>query len=347
MRTLAATKALPGVSQRHRLLLLFLYIAAVLTAATASAQKPNPAADPKPVPAANPKPAPPPTPKPKPATAPKTDPAADDKLKPRRVPLKTKDGIALNAFYFPTNKEKDAITVILIHEWDGKGASPYGKFVIALRDAGCAVLAPDYRGHGGSAEYTNARGETEKFNLDQMGRRDVENVLNFDLETCKGFLKEENNAGQLNLNALVLVGIGEGCVLAGHWAQRDWAFPSVGRMKQGQDVKALIYVSPKKQIKGISIDPTLTNPQLLALPMMIVAGEAEAEEAERVSKRVKVAKTKMGKGTPSGFDMKLLPTKLSGPSLVNDVAGVSTAITDFIKKEVIISEDENPWIERD
>lgn len=315
MRVQAATQDKRNI-RRRSLVMLFVYLIAIATAATVCAQRPK-------------------------------TPADEEKLKPRRVSLKTKDGLTLNAFYFPSDKGKDALTVMLVHEWKGKGASPYGKFVLALREAGCAVLAPDYRGHGGSAEYTNQRGEKDRFDLGQMGRRDVENVIKYDLEKAKAFLKEENNEENLNLNALVMVGIGEGCVLAGNWAQRDWQFPSVGRMKQGQDVKALVYISPKKQIKGVGIDPTLTDPNLIRLPMMIVAGEATAAEANRIGKRVKAVKTRMGKGTPSGFDMKLVSTKLTGPSLVNDVSGVIPAIRDFIKKNVVISNDENPWIERD
>ncbi|MFK8113874.1 MAG: alpha/beta hydrolase [Rubripirellula sp.] len=313
MRALAATKEQRDVLTRHRVLMVLVYAAAVLCAATVSAQR---------------------------------KPAQDEKLKPRRVTLKTKDGLSLNAFYFPTDKGKEAITVLLVHEWNGKGASPYGKFVIALRDAGCAVLAPDYRGHGGSAEFTNARGKKDKFNISQMSRRDVENVINFDLERAKAFLKEENDKENLNLNALVMIGIGEGCVMAANWAQRDWSFPNVGRMKQGQDVKALIYISPEKQIKGIPIAPALNNPQLLNLPTMIVAGETKMAEAKRIGKPIEAVKIRMGRGTAVGYSLKLVKTKLSGPSLVNDVSGVIPAITDFIKEHVKISDDENPWIER-
>ncbi len=126
-----------------------------------------------------------------------------------------------------------------------------------------------------------------------------------DLEKAKAFLKEENNEENLNLNALVVIGVREGCVMAAHWAQRDWSFPSVGRMKQGQDVKCLVLISPEKQIKGIGIDPTLTNANLIQLPMMIVAGESspEAAEAERVAKRVEAVEETNGQG--SGFRFRI------------------------------------------
>ena len=73
----------------------------------------------------------------------------DDKLEPRTIKLKTRDNVELRAFYLPSDKEKKAITVLIIHEWKGQ-ASPYSKLGYALQKAGCAVLVPEYRGHGGS-----------------------------------------------------------------------------------------------------------------------------------------------------------------------------------------------------
>ena len=312
MRVLTATRNGKEETNRRRLLMVWVYLAAIVVASTALGQQKE-----------------------------------DPKLKPRPVTLKTKDGIELTAYYFPTDKGKDARTVLLVHEWQGN-SGPYIKLVLALRDAGCAVLAVDYRGHGRSKHYTNARGEKDEFNTAQMSKRDVENIINVDLEKAKGFLKEENNEGNLNLNALVVIGVGEGCVMAARWAQRDWSFPSVGRMKQGQDVKALVFISPDKQIKGTGIDPTLTNQAILRLPIMIVAGSdsPEAAEAKRIGKRIESMKKRMGRGQASGFDFKLPDAKLSGASLVNNVSAVIPAITKFVQSEVPVSADVNPWIER-
>ncbi|MGB0599301.1 MAG: alpha/beta hydrolase [Rubripirellula sp.] len=276
--------------------------------------------------------------------------AQDDaaKPKPRKVALKTKDGVELRAFYFPSDRGKEAVTVLLVHEWQGQ-ASPYSKLVLALRDAGCAVLVPDYRGHGGSRDYVNQRGQDDQFNIATMNKRDIENIVSFDLEKAKAFLKEENDEERLNLNALVVIGVREGCILGAHWTQRDWSFPSVGSMKQGQDVKALVLISPRKQIKGIGIDPVISNPTIVNLPIMVVAGGAgpDASEARRLVKRVESYKTRIGRGQASGLEVKYLKTNLSGPSLVNEVSSVIPSIVKFIKENVEISDDTNEWIKRD
>jgi len=282
------------------------------------------------------------------ATAMGQRPKQDPKLKPRTVTLKTKDGIELRAFYFPSEKGKESPTVLLVHEWQGQ-ASPYGPLVMALSKAGCAVLVPDYRGHGGSREYTNVRGEKTEFNLAQMSRADIEAIVTFDLETAKGFLKEENNEGRLNLNALVVIGVREGCVLGAQWAMRDWSFPSVGSNKQGQDVKALVLISPEKQIKGVPIDPAINDRFIIQLPIMIVAGaeSPEASEAKRIAKRVEGVKKRFGRGEATGFQLSMANTALSGPSLVNDVGSVIPAIVKFVTTEVVVTDSANPWVERD
>lgn len=267
--------------------------------------------------------------------------------KPRELKLKTKDNVEIRAAYFPSLQGKDAITVLIVHEWKGQ-LRPYSKLGFALQAAGCAVVIPDYRGHGGSREYTDRRGEPKQFNIARMSKSDVQNIIRFDLETVKGFLKEENNDGKLNLNALVVIGAGEGAVLGGQWALQDWKFPSVGRKKQGQDVKALVFVSPEKQIKGIPLDPVLNDNNLIQLPMMIVAGKGsnEANEARTSARRIEAVKKRMGRGTLSGFELQMPDTTLSGPRLVNDVPNVIDSIINFIAREVKVSEQDNPWIDR-
>lgn len=313
MRVIATTQEQTSRSARQRILVSFFFLVAVATAGTVMAQQRG----------------------------------DDEKPRPRPVTLKTKDGLELRAFYFPSDKEKKAVTVLIVHEWQGQ-ASPYASLVKALNEAGCAVLVPDYRGHGGSRDYVDARGKEQQFNLAQMSKRDIENIIAFDLEKAKSFLREENDEGLLNLNALVVIGIREGCVLATHWAQRDWSFPSIGRVKQGQDVKALVLISPKKQIKGVGIDQPLRDPNLLRLPIMIVAGETspEAKEAERLGKRISSIKKRIGAGEMRGFEQAMPKTKLSGAALVAQASGVIASIVNFVNTEVSASEDDNPWVQR-
>ncbi|PAY20169.1 alpha/beta hydrolase [Rhodopirellula sp. SM50] len=267
---------------------------------------------------------------------------------PGPVKLPTKDGLELSGYYFGSNKGKAAIPVMIVHEWKGQKA-PYGKLCIALRDAGCAVLALDYRGHGGSREYTDPRGETQEFDLERMRKQHVLAIVKYDLDAAKAFLEKENNEGKLNLNALVVIGIREGGVLAAGWTQRDWSFVPVGTRKQGQDVKALVLVSPERLLKGVPIETSIAVPTVASLPIMMVVGEGSPEQSDtdRIYKRVEAAKKKLSGGKdPEGLKLLQVKQPLGGPFLVNESAQVIPEIVKFVTSQVPISETDNPWIER-
>ncbi|MCC9658200.1 alpha/beta hydrolase [Rhodopirellula halodulae] len=268
----------------------------------------------------------------------------DPALKPRPVKLKSKDNVELNAFYFPSKEGKNAIPVLVVHEWKGQ-ASPYKKFCVSLNGAGFAVLFLEYRGHGNSKQYTTPSGEKEDFNVSRMGKRDIQSIIQYDMEEAKQFLKQENNEGRLNLNALTVVGIQQGAIMASHWAVRDWGFPSVGRMKQGQDVKALVYISPLKNFHGLTIDSTMRDRNVGMLPTMIVAGSEspESDEARRLEGRLSALRKR---ARVDGPELKMANTSLSGPALIYEVPSVTSDIAKFIKDNVPVSESENEWIER-
>lgn len=268
-------------------------------------------------------------------------------VEPQTQTLTTKDGVAITAYYFPSDQGKDAIPVLIVHEWKGQ-AAPYLKLCQALSKAGFAAIVVEYRGHGNSKKYRDQAGAEHVFNITTMGRNDADAIVRYDLEEANYFLKAENNAGRLNLNALCMIGIEEGAILAGNWAARDWAIPSVGRMKQGQDVKALVYVSPEKNLHGFSMSTTASEPNLLGLPTMIIAGQTSSQggEAERMGSRLESIKKRYNRGVASGFEMILPKTSLSGPALINDDATVIPSIIKFLTANVRVSNSENPWIER-
>jgi len=272
----------------------------------------------------------------------------DPALQVRPVSLSTRDGVDLNAYYFPSDQGKQAVPVIVLHEWKGQ-AGPYARLCLALQDAGFAVLALEYRGHGKSRTYRNPRtGSEEEFDLSKMGRRDFESIIAFDMEEAKQFLKDENNAERLNLNALAIIGVEEGCLIAAHWAVKDWRFPSVGSRKQGQDVKAVVYISPVKNHLGIAMDTALRDGNLQLLPTLIMAGKSSPEgaEAKRIGNRLDVIRRRRLQGSVEGFELSLADTNLSGAALLTEVPDAIPSIVNFLQANVPVTKDRNPWIER-
>jgi len=265
---------------------------------------------------------------------------------PRALSLTTPDGVTLRAMYFPSDKGKEAIPVILLHEWQGQ-SSPYAAIVKVLWDAGCAVIVPELRGHGGSKEQEVA-GRKRDFDINRMGKNDVMNMINIDLETVKKFLVEENNAQKLNLNALTLIGIREGAILASHWAVRDLNFPSVGALKQGQDVKAMVLISPERIIKGVSLDEPLNDRLFVQLPFQIIVGTGsrQGNETERYFKKLEGMKKRMARGEVTDLQYVPLETSLDGPSLINDFPGLIEKVKAFVDTTMIANAGRFPWVSR-
>ena len=268
---------------------------------------------------------------------------------PRPVVIPTKDGNELSGYYFGSNKGKEAIPVLLVHEWQGQ-KNGYGPLCLALRNAGCAVLAFDYRGHGGSREIVDASGRKKQLNLQTMRKRDIDMIVRYDIEAAKRFLIKENNEERLNLNALVVVGVRDGCVLATAWTQTDWQFPNVGTRKQGRDVKALVFVSPKRQLKGIPIESLLQDRNVAGLPTMVIYGKGSTEENDsvRIHKRIGVNKRKLAGGRdPEGLELLSVREPLGGPDLIKRSKSVIPEVVKFVTEEVKITDVDNPWIKRE
>jgi len=260
--------------------------------------------------------------------------------------LPTPDGVALRAYYFPSDIGQEAVPVMIIHEWQGQ-ASTYAPLVKKLQDLNCAVIVPELRGHGGSRQQM-AAGGPRTLDVAKMNKADVTAMITSDLETVKKFLVQENNAKKLNLNALAVIGVREGAVIASQWAVRDLNFPSLGAIKQGQDVKAMVLISPDRVIKGVSLEEAFNDRMLATLPFLIVYGESSrlASQSERLVKRLETTKKRLTRGDAVGLQSLPINTSLEGHPLVNDGPGVMPKIIEFLQAELITKSARIPWVER-
>jgi pimeloyl-ACP methyl ester carboxylesterase len=204
-------------------------------------------------------------------------PAKKPKLpEPQDMVLLTNDGFRIATTYYSSTKGKDAVPIILVHDCkhprDDRmckhNRNDYAELARSLQELGHAVVVPDLRGHGDSIPEGSER--------TSLSKTDYVRMVTGDMEAVKDFLRKANNEGQLNIEKLCVVGAAPGASVALTWAQLDWSRAPVGIVKLGQDVKALVLISPVWNTPGLPLKPVLTTSNTrfaLTDPLLISAAD--------------------------------------------------------------------------
>jgi pimeloyl-ACP methyl ester carboxylesterase len=267
--------------------------------------------------------------------------AAEEEKKippPEEVTLNTKDGVKLAATYYPSRVGKNAVPVILLHASKGS-RTDFEELALKLQRADHAVIAADLRGHGANRSVG-------------LRTEDYPAMVFEDLEAIKRFLLVKNNAAELNIEKLCLVGVELGAVVAVNWAAHDWSWPMLATGKQGQDVKALVLISPEWAYKGLRLQEPLQQPNVRSdLSIMIVAGEGNGKSLKE-AKRLFTVLERFHPIPPTdeGADKQTLwlrtpATSLQGTRLLNEKSmRVDQMILKFIELRLVRQPIE--WVER-
>ena len=219
---------------------------------------------------------------------------------PEVITLTTKDGVQLRITYYPSNAGTEAVPVVLLHDFNETRAvfEPLASVLHAPpRPSGDAAGAPpamasravvtvDLRGHGQSKTAYDPGGVAVKLDASRFDFADFQDMVLYDMEAVRSFLVERNDARQLNLNKLCLVGAGMGANVAVLAAAKDWATPPLPVRKQGQDVQALVLLSPRWNFRGLALNDALKFPpirQQLSIYLAYGARDAKvADECENI-----------------------------------------------------------------
>lgn len=200
-----------------------------------------------------------------PTTVPPTTPAPAAAKKKMDLPpaeevtMETKDKVLLRATWLGSNLEKEAVPVILLPSWGTPRKELFNLAAVLQRDHGCAVIVPDWRGHGDS---TIVVGVEKPLDPNRFEKLEMASMVE-DIETCKRFLRDKNDAGELNLDMLVVIANHDLVSIAAAWCISDWNWPLLGGKKQGQFVKMFVMISPIRKFKSTSLADLLKAPLLL------------------------------------------------------------------------------------
>jgi pimeloyl-ACP methyl ester carboxylesterase len=277
---------------------------------------------------------------------------------PETSKLQTQDGVRLSLTYYPSSEEKGATPVVMLHDYkDTQGmftslASRLQSPTKEDKHSSFAVITVDLRGHGASTQQTLANGSVGEIDAAKLQKEDFIKMSLYDMEAVRGFLVGENDNEKLNLNKLCLVGVGMGATVAVNWAARDWVAPPLLVGKQGQDVKALVLVSPRWKYRGVTMQQAMRVRDMKqnAAWMLVWGGENPdaTSDVRRISKQLErfhPEPESSQASRPRSFQEIPLRTSLQGSNLLGQVGKpLEDRIIEFLSQQV--AEQELPLIKR-
>ncbi len=201
--------------------------------------------------------------------------------KPEDLVLNTSDGLELTLTYYPGTKGKETVPMVLLHMWK-QSRNDYKDFAPFLQTMGYAVVVPDLRGHGESTHLKAARRD-ETLKAASMPPAQFGAMVTKDMKAVKDFLWERNNAGELNIDKLCVVGAEMGASVALNFTLADVWDQDRNRVirsdyKLGRFVKALVLLSPEPSSHGLPLKAASANPVLQRdVAMMILVGKENSK----------------------------------------------------------------------
>jgi pimeloyl-ACP methyl ester carboxylesterase len=304
----------------------------------------------------------------------------------QRVPVTTADGVELDGTYFPSPAAgRNAPCVMMVHKYGtDRSKVDWIGLAVKLQEAGLAVLTFDLRGHGNSTQLSNPdmfwrqpfnrngiRGGTSPNRKSVIDYKDFKPsyfpFLVNDLAAARRFFELKNDAGEVNVHSLTILGAQEGAGLGFLFTAAEYnriyrvgvtALQSNGTSyNAGEDIAAGVWLSLTMRpatpsgggpnyhfnmVNWIRSHPLMRD----RTPMCFIFGVQD-----RASKNDSETVFKMMSGTGSRPEQKLnelkpIPgTNLAGPALLGQPAlNVPELVFKYCQK-VLADRKAIPWTE--
>ncbi len=263
---------------------------------------------------------------------------------PEEVVIPTVDGVLLHATFFPGIHEKDSVPIILLHGFK-RDRHDFDGLAAYLQGQGHAVIAPDLRGHGESTDVRHQGTRNEKIEAGSLRQDDFLAMIECDVEGVKTFLKQKNNEGELNIDKLCVVGAEMGALIAAGFARRDWDWAPLATGKQGQDVKALVLISPEANFKGLHMADAISDPAVRSdIAILLIAGKKRSASSQEINRLYDSFKRFHPDSEKKDLFRVLPVTPLQGAKLLSEPSlKVNQAIGEFV---ALLVKRQFPWAER-
>lgn len=242
--------------------------------------------------------------------------------------LLTRDEWPIVISYYPSTAKdpKESPVVILLHRLHrelGDRLVWKNGFAASLQKEGYAAIAVDLRKHGESDPDMQSKGRSSR--RTGLKRTDMSRMITDDLEAVKEFIYREHQEKRLNMRKTAIVAPEKSAPIAINFAWNDWLKPpfddadALDKLTpRGQDVRALILLSPNERLPGIRTSNALKD---LAIPgwgvsFLICFGNKDTLDkgaSQKIHKKISFTKKNKDRMYLKEFkDLKLRGTDLLG-----------------------------------
>lgn len=275
----------------------------------------------------------------------------------REVTISTADGWRLAGTYYESTLGREAPVILLLHGEGGNRLDWTSGFAKRLQDEGYAVLAVDLRKHGQSvipgvdavAVPGRQRGTAPGLlNADYMA------MVSFDLEAIKKFLLEEHQNKKLNIRKMAIVASDMTVPIAVSYALIDWQkepYPDAptlaARTPKGQDIRALVLLSPVENLPGIRAGQAYNSLRapLWNIAVLVAAGDQDAQD-RGAAKRIHQQLTTTA-GSENRMYLKTYRTKFRGTRMLGQRLGLEEHMLAFFEQHLKrLNSDADAWRDR-
>lgn len=282
------------------------------------------------------------------AFAPAPTRAQDDPTKGEAQTAVTKDGWTVHFTYWNAHEDQDTPVVVLVHGrnenrlvWTAKQTAPF------LSTKGYAVIAVDLRKHGETMADENAPAAARSSRITKF---DYAAMIGMDLEAIKKFIYQEHQDKKLNMRKLALVGSDMSTVLVMNYALLDWNkkpyddAPTVEtRTPRGQDVRAVVLLSPMESLSGLSVITPVRALRTTGMAALIMYGSSSSGKRTATKIYQQLGGDQQDEETQRLYQQQF-EIKLQGTGLLGQNVGTENLLLGFLKKHVM--DLEIPWKDR-
>ncbi|MBC7816537.1 MAG: hypothetical protein IAG10_06595, partial [Planctomycetaceae bacterium] len=177
---------------------------------------------------------------------------------------------------------------------------PPKSFAEQLHEKGFAVLSVDLRKHGQTKPGADADDPKKAAPADKdkakkaVGGSDLKSadyqLMVRDMDGIKRFLFEEHQKGNLNMRKMAIVAPGMSAAIGITFAAADWqkapwddAATVAGRTPRGQDVQAMVFLSPEITLPGVAAHNVIPQFKAIGAPMaaLILVGKTDKQDKDQ------------------------------------------------------------------